>query len=274
MEGFEIITRSITDDIRNDFKRLQGKDRLLDMIEYLSCILTQGDNDNMLNGFCYWNISDSYAMLRKPDAQYTNHLNFYKLLETMDPKYIFWLVCDATQRFTLELGGYDEFWWGIYKTTVQLNYDISGIEHIAFEAHNAALSINPKVKSTPYNLQIARDNFKNLIKACNNTESIVFYKLVYSSACLKAFGDEEYDILKLCNIILPWLKEDSEDSLYAVGEWERLNSERTHQNMARVGINRAVNAFIDVGKKEIAKVLYDESLKRKKTKNAYIENRI
>lgn len=83
------MARSITNDIRNDFKRLQGKDILPDMIEYLSGILTQGDNDNMLNGFCYWNISDSYAMLRKPEEQYTNHLNFYKLLENMDSKYIF-----------------------------------------------------------------------------------------------------------------------------------------------------------------------------------------
>ena len=264
----------ITNYIRTEFKHLQSQNNLDSIIDYLSYILSTNNADNLLAGFCYWNISDSYAMLRKPDEQYTNHLNFYKLLETMDSKYIFWLVCDATQRFTLELGGYGEFWWGIYKTAVQLNSDFSGIEHIAFEAHNAALSINPKVKSTPYNLQIARDNFKNLIKACNNTESIIFYKLVYSSACLKAFGDEEYDILKLCNIILPWLKEESKDSIYAVGEWERLNSERTHQNMARVGINRAVNAFIDVGKKEIARVLYSESLKCGLPKNAYIEKRI
>ena len=268
------MTKNFTDDIRHSFKCLQANGNLDNIIQFLSSILTEGNNDNMLNGFCYWNISDSYAMLRKSDELYTNHLNFYKLLETMDSKYIFWLVCDATQRFTLELGGYGEFWWGIYKTAVQLNSDFSGIEHIAFEAHNAALSITPKVKSTPYNLQIARDNFKNLIKACNNTESIIFYKLVYSSACLKAFGDEEYDILKLCNIILPWLKEESKDSIYAVGEWERLNSERTHQNMARVGINRAVNAFIDVGKKEMAKVLYSESLKCGLPKNAYIEKRI
>ena len=95
-----------------------------------------------------------------------------------------------------------------------------------------------------------------------------------SPRLLKAFGDEEYDILKLCNVILPWLKEESKDSIYAVGEWERLNSERTHQNMARVGINRAVNAFIDVGKKEIARVLYSESLKCGLPKNEYIEKRI
>lgn len=269
-----MMNSKITNNIRNKFKSLQFEHNLYGIIEYLSSILSTNNADNMLAGFCYWNISDSYAMLRKPDEQYTNHLNFYKQLEIMDSKYMFWLVCDATQRFTLELGGYGEFWWEIYKTAVQLNSDNSGIEYIAFEAHNAALSINPKVKSTPYNLQIARDNFKNLIKACNNTESIIFYKLVYSSACLKAFGDEEYDILKLCNIILPWLKEESKDSLYAVGEWERLNTERTHQNMAQVGINRAVNAFIAVGKKEIARVLYSESLKCGLPKNAYIEKRM
>lgn len=266
--------RSITNDIRNDFKRLQEKNSIPDMIKYLSAILTQGDNDNLLDGFCYWNISDGYAMLRKPNELYNNHLYFCRLLDSMPEKYRFWAVCDATQRFALELGGYDEFWWELYKTAVQLNSDVSEIKHIAFEAHNTALSINPKIKPTPYNLQIARDNFKNLIEVFNNTESTLFYKLVYSSACLKAFGNEEYDILNLCNIILTWLKEESKDSIYAFGEWERLNSERTHQNMARVGLNRAVNAFIDVGKKDIAKALYNESLKCGLPKNAYIEKRM
>ena len=37
--------RSITNDIRNDFKRLQGKDRLPDMIEYLSGILNEGEKE-------------------------------------------------------------------------------------------------------------------------------------------------------------------------------------------------------------------------------------
>ena len=115
----------ITNYIRTEFKRLQSQNNFDSIIDYLSSILSTNNADNLLAGFCYWNISDSYAMLRKPDEQYTNHQNFYKLLETMDAKYIFWLVCDATQRFTLELGGYGEFWWEIYKNAILSNKTIT-----------------------------------------------------------------------------------------------------------------------------------------------------
>ena len=73
---------------------------------------------------------------------------------------------------------------------------------------------------------------------------------------------------------MPFLKEKSFESEFAVGEWERLNAPRSRQNMAQVGINRAINTFIDVGKKAQAKELYNEALKNGLTRNTYIEKRL
>ena len=246
----------ISNDIRTEFKRLQSENNLCGIIEYLSSILSTNSADNLLAGFCYWNISDSYAIQRKSEEQYANHLNYYKMLDTMDSKYKFWSVCDATQRFTLELGGFGDFWWDSYKNAVDLNPNTTDIERVVFDTHVSAISINPKVDTPKSRFYFAKN------------------KLVYSSLVLKGFGDEEYDILNLCHQVMPFLNEKSSDSEFAVGEWERLNSPHSRQNTAQVGINRAINALIDVGKRAQAKELYNDALNNGLNRNTYIEKRL
>ena len=264
----------ITNDIRTEFKRLQSQNNLDGIIDYLSSILLTNKADNLLAGFCYWNISDSYAMQRKSEELYANHIKFCKMLDNMDLKYKFWSVCDATQRFTLELGGFGDFWWELYAKVIDLNPETTDIERIVFDTHVAAISINPKVDTPKSRLYLAKDNFEKFVKYSANPENEAFYKLVYSALVLKGFSDEEYDILNLCHQVVPFLKEKSLESEFVVGEWERLNAPRSRQNMAQVGINRAINAFIDVGKKAQAKELYNEALKNGLTRNTYIEKRL
>ena len=264
----------ITNDIRTEFKHLQSQNDLDSIIEYLSSILSTNNADNLLAGFCYWNISDRYAMQRKSEKLYANHLKFCKMLDTMDSKYKFWSVCDATQRFTLELGGYGDFWWALYKKAVDLNPETTDIERIVFDTHVAAISINPKVETPKSRLYLAKDSFEKFVKCSAKPENEAFYKLVYSSLVIKGFDDEEYDIINLCNNVMPFLKEKSLGSEFAVGEWGRLNSPRSRQNMAQVGINRAINALIDVGKKTQAKELYNEALNYGFNRNTYIEKRL
>lgn len=265
---------AIMDDIRNKFNTLQAKADLDGTIEYLSAILSASDTDDMLVGFCYWNISDSYAMQRLSDELYNNHIRFCKMIESMPPKYKFWSVCDATQRFTLEIGNYGDFWWELYKNAVEANTYTSETERIMFDTHASALSMNPKVDTPVSRLQYARDNFGDFISKSADTESESFYKLVYASLALKAFGDEEYDILNLCNAVLPWLKEKNNNSIYVTGEWEALNEPRSKHNMAQVGINRAVNAFINVGEKSLARDLYEIAKNNGFQTNSYIEKRL
>ena len=119
-----------------------------------------------------------------------------------------------------------------------------------------------------------KDNFEKFVKYLANPENETFYKLVYLSLVLKGFGDEEYDIINHCNSVMPFLKEKSPVSDFVVGEWERLNSPRSRQNMAQVGINRAINALIDVGKKTKARELYNEALNNGLNNNTYIEKRL
>ena len=170
-----ILAKRFTGDIRTEFKRLQNQNNLDGIIEYLSSILSANDADNLLAGFCYWNISDSYAMQRKSEELYANHLNFCKLLDKMDSKYKFWSVCDATQRFTLELGGYGDFWWRLYNEAVDSNPNTTDIERIVFDTHVAAISINPKVETPKFRLYLAKDNFEQFVKNSVNPENEAFY---------------------------------------------------------------------------------------------------
>lgn len=118
----------ITNEIRNRFKVLQVNVDTNGIIEYLSSILATSCIDDKLAGFCYWNISDSYAILRKSNEVFDNHLKFCKRLENMNSKYKFWAVCDTTQKFTLELGGFSDFWWELYKNAVDSNPNTTDIE--------------------------------------------------------------------------------------------------------------------------------------------------
>lgn len=263
----------MTEQIREKFKSLQKIGDLNTVIKYLSELLETADSDK-LRGFCFWNISDTFAMLRKSDELYKNHRLFKEFATQTDTKYLLWCVCDATQKFTLEFGGYGDFWWEIYCSAIKKTSHISNIESVTFEVHNAALSINPKVEASKNNLCMVADNFKNFIERTETSKQSVFYKVVYSALCLKAFESAEYDILNLCDKLFPWLKCDFAESPYAVGEWERLNSPRSKHNMAQVGINRAINALIDVGKKTYARELYNEALNNRLTRNIYIEKRL
>lgn len=113
------------------------KDRKL--IQYLKSLI---ENEVVTDfediGFCYWNISDNYAMIRDGHAEMLNHKNFYSHVHKIDPCYLFWLICDATQRLTLEKDGYSDFWWALYKEALEQNRD--GDQYFAeFNAHRAAV---------------------------------------------------------------------------------------------------------------------------------------
>lgn len=264
----------IQKDVRNKFKSLQAEQPPGAMIEYLSSILQTENADTFFTGFCYWNISDSFAMLRNCDGLYKNHSEFAKFLSEKPSKYLLWLACDATQRFTLELGGFGDFWWNCYKTAISKNTAIKAVEPVTFECHNAALSVTPMLKTSTEYLQFAKNNFKAFLKSSETSENYIFYKTVYSAQCLKAFGQEEFDVFELGTQLLPWLHLDSTPNNLLIGEWERLNGQRSKHNMATVAINRIVNAFIDRNQTKSAKELYNRAVNYGMSNNSYIEKRI
>ena len=247
----------------------------LTLIDYLQTALKNNELEGTEEkGFAYWNISDSFAMLKNSDGLYKNHSEFAKFLSEKPSKYLLWLACDATQRFTLELGGFGDFWWNCYKTAISENTAIKAVEPITFECHNAALSVTPMLKTSTEYLQFAKNNFKAFLKSSEISENYIFYKTVYAALCLKAFGQEEFDVFELGTQLLPWLHFDSTPNNLLIGEWERLNGQRSKHNMATVAINRIVNAFIDLNQTKSAKELYNKAIRYGLSKNSYIEKRI
>lgn len=264
----------IQNEVRNKFKSLQAEQNPGAMIEYLSSLLQTENEDTLFTGFCYWNISDSFAMLRDSKALYKNHCEFAKFLSDKPSKYLLWLACDATQRFTLELGGFGGFWWNCYKTAISKNTAIKAVEPITFECHNAALSVTQTLKTPTEYLQLAKNNFKAFLKSSETSNNYIFYKTVYAALCLKAFGQAEYDVFELGDQLLPWLHFDNAPNDLLIGEWKRLNDQRSKYNMATVAINRIVNAFIDRNQTKSAKELYNRAINYGMSNNSYIEKRI
>lgn len=225
-------------------------------------------------GFAYWNISDSFAMLRDSENFYKNHCEFADFLKDKPSQYLFWPVSDATQRFTLELGGFADFWWDCYKTALSKNVNMNGIEKITFECHNAALSVTPAVKTPVGYLELAKNNFRSFLGATESSDNYIFYETFYYALCLKAFGSAERDVFELGMRLLPWLKSEMSQNDFLVGEWKTLNEQRSKYDLARVAINRVINALIDTGSDETARELYVEARAYGLSKNAYIEKRI
>ena len=219
-------------------------------------------------------LSDSFAMLRDSEGIYKNHCEFAEFLKDKPTKYLFWLVCDATQRFTLELGGFADFWWDCYKSALSKNADISGIERIVFECHNAALSVTPAVRTPVRYLELAKNNFRSFLEATEDSDNHIFYETFYYALCLKAFGSAERDVFELGMRLLPWLKSDNPQNDFLIGTWQQLNEPSSKCRMARVSINRVINALIDTGSVEPARELYGEALACGMHKNVYIEKRI
>lgn len=247
----------------------------LALIDYLQTALCNNElQGTEEQGFAYWNISDSFALLKESNSLYKNHSKFADFLKDKPSKYLLWLVCDATQRFSLELGGWGEFWWNYYEIAVNQNKDVRGIEPITFECHNAALSVVSACRTPVSYLEVAQNHFRIFLKATEASDCFLFYQTVYSALCLKAFGSMEYDGLELGRQLFPWLQSDPIQNGFLIGEWKRLNGRHSKYRMATVGINRVINALIDTGKTKAARELYYEAMTYGLSANSYIEKRI
>ena len=260
---------------RTTYSREEKRKQDLAVIEFLQPALY----GNVLKGteeigFAYWNISDSFAMLRDGENLYKNHCEFADFLKDKPSKYLFWPVSDATQRFTLELGGFADFWWDCYKNALSKNVGMSGIGAITFECHNAALSVTPAVKTPVGYLELAKNNFRSFLEVNESSDNYIFYETLYYALCLKAFGSAERDVFDLGMRLFPWLKSEKSQNDFLIGEWKMLNGQKSKYDMARVAINRAINALIDTGSDETARELYVEARAYGLSKNAYIEKRI
>lgn len=246
----------------------------ISVIEYMNYLLNRRQNDLFDIGFCMWNISDSYAMMRDGEKLYENHSKFAEFLSDKPDKYSFWTVSDTTQRFTLISCGYESFWHGLYRNAVE-NSDITEENYrIVYEAHRAAMSVHPSLKIPEEHLLYADKKFCEFINSNKYVGEYDFYRLIYLSASVKAFGRTDTDVESLCSVFFKNLSTDDIPSEFVCGEWEHLNRIRSEKNRANVGITAAVNALIDVGEKRRAAELYRSAKEYGLPSNRYINQRL
>ncbi len=239
------------------------------LIEYLKQIIKNGEVVKFEDiGFCYWNISDNYALLRNGYKLYQNHMEFYNFIENADSKYLFWLVNDATQRFTLEKDGYSSFWWDLYRNAVNKNTENDTLAE--FWAHRTALSVNPIVQYSKENLIFTINAVaKFLIKHSNNND-YNFYKTMFE--ILRSRYTKEVDLIVEISVpFLPKLKSQNEEKEILSGEWTKNITAISKQQQAKLILNSAINCLIYTGEIKSAKELYKKSLSNGLSENKYIE---
>ena len=264
--------QQITDEIRAHFTTLRQSNDLKQIIHDLNRILTEATPSNALLGFCRWNLSDCYALLRMADEEYQNLQSFFEFVNNMPLQYRFWCVCDATQRLTLEVGGYGALWWDIYCDAVDNNPQYA--ERIAFEAHRAALYVNPVIQTQRSDAEFAAKCFKDFLRIAEHSDSIDFYTLAYSALCLENFGHSDLDFDGLCELMLPRLQENGIPRTFALGEWEDLNVYKGKRTEAEIGINMAINSLIRIGRTPAANDLYCEAKQHGMKPNTYLERKL
>lgn len=278
----------LNDEIRAEFnRRICGGERNLKsglekyskdnaVIEYMRHLLdSNAVYDFEDKCFCFWNISDCYAKLRNSEQEYENHHKFADFLSNGDFKYSFWLVCDATQRFTLTLGGYSDFWQELYRNANEKTPVTDENYRIAYEAHRAAMSIHPALEISEDFTRYADMMFREFLDSNREREEHRFYKLIYLSSAMKAFGKTDTNIEALCREFYGDLGcVEGRKCEFVMGEWGFLNRERSERNRAVVGITSAVNALIDIGEIQRSRELYSEALRYGLSENAYIKKRL
>lgn len=276
----------LSDDVREKFRQIkisgernaksfeEKNSSDMSVIGYMNYLLDCCENDFFNTGFCLWNISDSYALMRDGENLYKNHRKFAELLSDKPSKYSSWAVSDTTQRFTLIASDHENFWHDLYRNAVENGGITTENYRSVYEAHRAAMAVHPLLKVPEEHLLYAEKNFSEFIQNNKNVDEYNFYRLIYLSACIKAFGQTDIDVESLCYDFFPMLKLDDVISEFVCGEWEHLNRVRSEKNQANVGITAAVNALIDIGENKRATELYCAAKEYGLHDSVYINKRL
>ncbi|MDO4944177.1 MAG: hypothetical protein Q4E74_03135 [Ruminococcus sp.] len=258
---------------RNDYSAEEKRDADKRALEFFENALESGEfTDSEDIAWLMWSISDLYALMRDSENLYKNHIRFSEHLKTMSDPYLFWCVCDATQKFTLQLGGYNEFWYDLYRYACEKNKVVTcENEYIAFEAHRAALSRHKQFKCGTMNLNFAMNESYRFLQQVKNSEQYEFYWLINHSQLMTVFGAQGIpDITNICKD----LSKPGTVSNYCCGEWQKLNAPRSAGNRANVAVCAVINALIDTGCLRKAEDFYKYATQKGLAHNAYIEKRI
>ncbi len=245
-----------------------------ELISYLQCAIQEkmvADFEDI--GFCYWNISDNFAMLRDGVSQYKNHTYFYEHIKKGESLYLYWLVCDATQKLTLELHGYCDFWWQLYTNAVKKNKDETRFPFVEFHTHRAAFCYPPQMNRNEKYFTLAKRNFIDFLEKIKGTNFHIFFETMF---CSMVYDDSSFENKMLNNLdyFLQNLSYPKEQQAFLLGEWKSLITPFDKHKQAVVGIVSCVNALIDSGNYKVAKKIYNKARELGLQQNMYIEKRL
>ncbi len=269
----------MTQEMREKFLLLDGQSRTKNpqaryaLITFLQSSISCGDAETFEDvGFCYWNISDQYALLRDGHNQSENHRQFYEHVMQGDSVYLYWLVNDATQKLTLEKDGYGDLWWECYYEAVQRNI-AKGLP-IECGVHRAALYKNPLMASDERRVSLAKERFENFLSHTKETAEYSFYYAMYLSSVAQYESVAESVLTSVGQSLLGDLLIEKSHNDFLIGEWRKFATLLDRRRRAEVGIYAVINSLICANHAESAKRLYVEALSLGLPKNLYIEKRL
>ncbi len=225
-------------------------------------------------GFCYWNISDNYALLKDGFSLYNNHKKFYEHIKNQESTYLYWLICDATQRLTLEKDGYGGFWWELYRNAIEQNSDNKHY-FAEFNAHRAALYTNNNLEISQNNLIFAKSMCEKFLEKTKSSSEYIFYRIIYLSLISK-FSNTNCisELCKLSEMLFEYLKYPKTENDFLVGEWKSFITPFDKRKQGVVGVTSAINALIYCNNAKEAKDLYFAACNVGLPKNNYIDARL
>lgn len=243
------------------------------LIRYLQTLIEEEKVSSFEDvGFCYWNVSDQYALLRDGDSVLRNHRRFYEHVKQGDTPYRYWLVCDATQRLTLEKDGYGDAWWQWYREAVASN-EMQG-SCMEFQVHRAALYKSPVLELPEDRFRFVKENFETFLAKTKRKEEHPFYDAVYRSLLARYEHVEEGVLCRLGRELLPGLSAERTVSDYLVGEWGSFITPFSARKRAEVGLNAVINGLIETQYIQSAESLYADAVAAGMPRNNYIEKRL
>jgi hypothetical protein len=258
----------ITDNVKLNYIKFQNTNKKIKIIELLTNALKSKDFNDEERCWALWNISDNLAILKKPNDELINHKLFEKQLLQMDSKYLHWIVSDGTQKMTLFIGGYERYWFNLYKFACDQSPKTTENRRIRFESHRAAIAIPVKTQYT-FNQEhsiFALDNMKNILCELNDDCNYIFYELTYFTQYIgfdTLFGRISTNILEksmhsFFNIInlLSYNDKTNNANDYLLGSWQQLNNACSKYTQAKICAGNYIISLVNAGQYQSALYCY------------------
>jgi hypothetical protein len=183
-------------------------------------------------GWAFWNISDSYAIMREPIMEHQNHVEFVAWgKENLHPDQLHWFVSDATQALTLSLGNKLEDWIEWYEYACEYSSKNSANRGVRFESHRAMAATCIQLDMLAY-IENPLLRMNELIAEDGEWENRIFSKVTYYSLLLEkgyksndsvVMKDAKENIQSFIDEVLLELKNGKEQQGTLLGSWEDLN---------------------------------------------------